>query len=327
MMSGRIIHSQFVPAKGLANRHIQTLYQPLFRKVPKLTVRRERIEMPNQDFFEMDWVGEGDGPIVIVLHGMAGSLQSGYATGIMQQIQKRGWRGVIMYYQGTSSGPNRLLTHNHLGETTCLDYLIKILKEREPNTLLAAVGYSMGANLLLKWEGEAGLNNPLVAAVGVSAPFDLRQASNYIRFGFSSFYQFMLLRDIRRYIKEKFFCRYTPEQLREGLENLDNIRSFWHFDEVITAPLHGFVDAIDYYVHSSSRNYLSHIAKPTLIISSLDDPFMPSSVIPDKSELSPTTWLELSEQGGHVGFVAGTMRKPIYWLEQRIPKFLEQYLL
>lgn len=325
-MSGKIINSQFKAAKGLANRHLQTLYQALFRKVPKLQVRRERLEFPGEDFFDMDWVGEGDGPIVLVLHGMAGSLRSSYATGIMQQIQKRGWRGVIMYYRGMSSGPNRLLTHTHLGETIGVDHLIRTLKAREPNTPLAAVGYSMGANLLLKWQGEVGEDNPLCAAVAVSAPFDLRRASNYMRYGFSSVYQWMLLRDLRSYIRDKFSYRKVPEKLRPGLEDLENIRSFWLFDDLITAPLHGFVDAADYYAHSSSRNYLPTISKPTLIISARDDPFMPESVLPSVTEVSSTTFLEISEQGGHVGFVAGTIRKPIYWLERRIPEFLEQYL-
>lgn len=325
-MAGKIRKSTFQPAKCLSNGHLQTLAQPFFRKVSQLKPRRERIELPSEDFLDLDWVGEGDGPIVLVLHGMAGSLRSPYANGLMQKIQQRGWRGVIMYYRGTSSGPNRLHTHTHLGETESVDYVITTLQGREPNTPMAAVGCSMGANLLLKWEGEAGVNNTLRAAVAVSAPYDLRQASYHMRFGFSRLYQWILLKDLRNYIHEKYDYRSRPKALQPGFDQLETIRSFWQFDEKITAPLHSFRDAAEYYLYSSSRSYLTEITKPTLLIHAKDDPFMPESVIPSESELSDTTILELSEHGGHVGFIAGTLREPEYWLEKRIPEFLEEYL-
>ncbi len=325
-MPGKLITSTFIAAKGLKNRHLQTMYQALFRKVPKIIGCRERLELPNDDFLDLDWVGKGDGPIVLILHGVAGSLQSYYAAGIMKTIQERGWRGVLMYYRGTSSGPNRLHTHTHLGETEGVDFVIKTLKAREPNTPLAVVGYSMGANLLLKWQGQAGESNPLCAAVAVSAPFDLRQASNYMRFGFSRLYQWSLLRELRQHIHEKFDYRKPPMAIKSSLQYLHTIRSFWQFDDLVTAPLHGFKDAADYYFHSSSRHYLLNIVKPTLIINAKDDPFMPESVLPSVDDISDVTELEITKHGGHLGFVAGTMRKPEYWLEQRIPEFLEKYL-
>lgn len=325
-MAGSIIKSQFEPAKGLTNRHAQTMYQPLRRKIPVLSPRRERLELPNEDFVDLDWLGGETGPIVILLHGMAGSLNSPYAAGMMQYIVRQGWRGVIMYYRGTSGGPNRLLTHTHLGETETVNFLIRTLSQREPDTLLAAVGYSMGANILLKWEGEAAENNPLQAAAAVSPPFDLRRASNYMRSGTSSFYQWLLLRDLRNYFIEKYSYRNVPDILGCTLEDIKNIRSFWEFDDKITAPLHGYLDAADYYGNSSSINYLHAITKPTLIIHAKDDPFIPEACIPDAYQLSNTTVMELSDQGGHVGFVAGTIRKPLYWSEQRIIEFLQPYL-
>jgi predicted alpha/beta-fold hydrolase len=325
-MSGKIIKSSFKPARGLKNRHMSTMYQTLFRKIPKIMACRERLELPNNDFVDLDWVGEGDGPIVIVLHGLAGSLQSFYAAGIMLAIKACGWRGVIMYYRGTSSGPNRLLTHTHLGETESLNFLVNTLSQREPNTPLVAVGFSMGANLLLKWEGETAENNPLKAAAAVSVPFDLRLASNYMRSGFSNFYQQRLLRDMRFYIREKFAYRNVPDKLKNGLDKLDSIRSFWQFDDLITAPLHNYKDAAEYYYESSSRNYLKLIQRPTLILHARDDPFMPEVVIPNEFELADDVTIELSDYGGHVGFVSGTITKPVYWLEQRIPQFLAEYI-
>jgi predicted alpha/beta-fold hydrolase len=189
------------------------------------------------------------------------------------------------------------------------------------------VGYSLGGNVLLKYLGEAGQNCPLQAAVSVSVPFRLDLCADRIALGFSRIYQAHFMREMVSYVKQKRKAlqhRQQHEHLASlnALGSLDNIRTFWDFDGRITAPLHGFKDAQDYYRKASSRYYLSGISIPTLMIQAEDDPFIGRDSLPHDHELSETTQFERHLHGGHVGFVGGTWRDPEYYLERRIPEWL-----
>ena len=318
-MTGRIRHSAFAPAWWLSNAHLQTLWASIIRRIPKPVTRRERLELPDGDFVDLDWTPGGSGPLVIVLHGLQGSLNSPYARGIMGALQKRGMRGVFMHFRGCSGVSNRLPRFYHSGDTGDLNTLINILREREPGTPLAAIGYSLGGNVLLKWLGEQGINAPLQAAIAVSAPFDLSDSAWRLERGFSQAYQYHLLRSLRLSVEKKF--RHMPAPI--ALDNLENLRTFTEYDDAVTAPLHGFAGVDDYYRQSSCRRYLKHIRIPTLILHAADDPFMTPAAIPQQDQLSPSVILELSARGGHVGFISGNSPwQACYWLEQRIPDFI-----
>ncbi len=302
---------------------MQTLWPTLLRRGPDVRLETERLELPDGDFVDLDWtVGRGKG-IVIVLHGLEGCSQSPYARGLLQALQEQGWRAVVMHFRGCSGTPNRLPRSYHSGDTGDLAYLVHTLSTREPRTPLAAVGYSLGGNVLLKWLGETGERARLSAAVAVSVPFSLADAAKRINSGFSRLYQWKLLKSMRQRIAAKL--ERMPLPLKTS--NLSELRSFRQFDDCVTAPLHGFRNADHYYAVASSRQYLRDIAIDTLILHAADDPFMTPAVVPTPSELSARVELELYPRGGHVGFIAGHWPwHPRYWLEQRIPAYLEQRL-
>lgn len=315
----------FQPPWWLSHSHMQTIWPTLCRRPLKhFLLKRERFELPDGDFLDLDWTQNSNGPIVLVLHGFEGSIKSPYAKGMLQAIHQQGWRGVLMHFRSCSGEDNRLPRIYHSGETGDVDFVVTMLKKREPTTPIAAIGFSLGGNVLLKWLGETGKNNSLHAAVAVSVPFELQKASDRLNKGFSKLYQWHLLRSVRNKIKQKFQRIPVPFPLPK----LTEIHSLRDFDDKITAPLHGFIDANDYYKKSSSRQYLNAIHIPTLLLQAKDDPFMTDDLLPLPHELSPKITLELTEKGGHVGFVAGKFPWQLeYWLEKRIPTYLKNYFL
>lgn len=313
----------FKPAWWCRGAHLQTLWPNRFRPRPDIALARERFELPDGDFLDIDWTGHARGPIVLLLHGLQGSSRSTYARGLLRAIAARGWRGALMHFRGCSGEPNRLVRSYHSGETSDLTHVIEHLRVREPNTPIAAVGVSLGGNVLLKWLGETGARAPVAAAVGVSVPFLLRHAADRLETGFSRLYQWSLLRSLRAAVEQKRLAVALPL----AIDDLASLRCFRDFDEHVTAPLHGFRGAEHYYEAASSRPYLARIAIPTLLLQARDDPFMHPAVIPEPRELPRCVALEVYERGGHVGFVMGRWPwRARYWLEERIPEFLEPYL-
>lgn len=316
----RAAPTPFKPAWWCRNRHLQTLWPVLFRRHPHPELRRERLELPDGDFVDLDWTLNTTGPIVILLHGLEGSSRSHYARGMLNALPRHGLRAVLMHFRGCSGEPNRLPRAYHSGETGDLNFLVNTLREREPDTALAAIGYSLGGNVLLKWLGEQRERAPLKAAVAVSVPFLLHESVAHMNRGFARLYQGHLLHRLKHSVRRKARRHAPPAPLHE----LRRMTSFFDFDDRITGPLHGFQGAMHYYTSSSSRQYLPHIRVPTLLVQSLDDPFMPDTVLPNEQELSPTTTLSLQRHGGHVGFVGGSAPwRPRYWLDDAIPAWLQ----
>jgi uncharacterized protein len=321
--SAKICKSNFRAAWWLTNPHAQTLYPQLFQHRHTLELLPERLELEDGDFVDLCWNTNTDGPIVVVFHGLEGSINSPYANSIMAAIQKRGWRGVFMHFRGCSTEFNRLDRNYHSGDTADIAYLIETLRARHPDVDIFALGYSLGGNALLKYLGESSKSKVLSAAVAVSVPFLLEVGADRLSQGFSRLYQHHLISRLHKKMQAKY--QNKPSAL--SIQDLKTLKTFRLFDDQITAPLHGFRDVDDYYQRCSSRQFLINIRTPTLIIHALDDPFMTPDSIPKESELSEQVCLELSDKGGHVGFVGG--KYPFqgdYWLEQRIPEFLQHYL-
>jgi len=322
--------SQFKPAWWLNHAHLQTLYPALWRKTPQPPLWRERLITPDHDFIDIDYCGTGNAPLIILLHGLTGSSQSSYIKGLQRVLLQHGFRSATLNFRGCSGEYNRLARCYHSGETEDIHFLYQTLRQREPTTPIAVIGFSLGGNVLLKWLGEQGKQLDLFAAVAVSVPLLLNVCATKLDKGFSKLYRANLLRDLKHYISakqqhlEKLGATQEANKIKQ-LGDLTDINSFWQYDDLVVAKLHGFANADDYYQKSSARQFLKTIAIPTLIIQAFDDPFMTPDVLPHLDELSPAVQLEITQGGGHVGFVAGKNPfKPIYWLERRILMFLKQ---
>ncbi|WP_432743579.1 hydrolase [Methylobacter sp. G7] len=322
----------FKPAWWLCNSHLQTLYPALLRKTPNPPdYRRERLTTPDQDFIDIDYCGTGKQPLIMLVHGLTGSSQSGYIKGLQSALLKQGFRSVAINFRGCSGSSNNKARSYHSGETEDIDFLYQTLRLREPDTPLGVVGFSLGGNVVLKWLGEQGNQLDLFAAVAVSVPLLLDICATKLDHGFSKLYRVNLLRELKAYIHSKLHhlerIGQTEEAMKiKALGDLSNINSFWQYDDQVVAKLHDFNDVNDYYRRASSRQYLKSIAVPTLLIQAADDPFMTTAALPGLNELSPQVQLELSRHGGHVGFISGFIPfRPEYWLEQRIPEFLMGY--
>ena len=228
-----------------------------------------------------------------------------------------------MHFRGCSGQVNRLPRTFHSGETGDLDLIVRWLRQHWPHRPLAVVGYSLGGNVLLKWLSERGDHADVAAAVAVSVPMDLGICADRMERGFSRLYLRLLVGSLRRKVLAKY--RQRPAAAPIDLERVRRARGFREFDDLVTAPLHGFLDAQDYYRRSSSKGLLGGIRRPTLIIHARDDPFMTPGVLPSPATLPPQVHLEVSTHGGHVGFVAGCGLmglRPDYWLDRRIAGFL-----
>jgi len=318
-----ITHSQFRPAWWLPGTHAQTLWPSLMRRPVDIELTTERLTLPDEDFIDLAWTKGYSDKIVIVLHGLEGSIDSSYARGILAAIGKHGWHGVLMQFRGCSGEHNLKDRSYHSGETGDLRYLIETLRKRYPHSILCAVGFSLGGNALLKYLGEYKDNTLLKAASAISVPYLLSYSAAKLEKGFSRLYQRHLINRLVNKTLSKFQDRQAPVDIA----NINKWNTFKSFDHHITAPIHGFKSVDDYYEQSSSRQYLKHITIPTLLIHSRDDPFMSEESIPNQDDLSDSLTLELSNHGGHVGFISGnTPWNAIYWLEERIPEFLGTYL-
>lgn len=312
-----IVRSKFQPAWWCRNPHLQTLW-PLAVKPPHPKLIRERIELPDGDFIDLDWTTNTDDPVVLIIHGLEGSAHSHYARRILHALPTRGLRGVIMHFRGSSGEPNRLPRAYHSGETGDLNYIFELLSDRH-HSLQAIVAYSLGGNVLLKWLGENSRVLAGTKAVAISVPFLLSELADHMNKGFPRLYQWHLIKSLHKTFKAKA----TVAELHLTTNQVEKLRSFWEFDDKVTAPLHGFAGATDYYNKSSSRQYLHGITTPTLVIQAEDDPFMSPAVMPKEKELGAAVTLEMSQHGGHVGFISGgTPHRPIFWLEDNILNFI-----
>jgi len=325
--------SRFKAAWWLRNPHLQTLWSAFFRRAPVLQRQRERLWLDDGDFMDIDWHGphSADAPLVLVLHGLTGSSESHYVLGLQQALAAQGWASAALNWRGCSGEANLLPRGYHSGVSEDLHTVIQHMQASRPMAPLHAVGYSLGGNVLLKYLGESGEQSGLQSAVAVSVPFRLDQCADRIGIGFSRLYQAHFMRELLAYVRgkqQRFRLEGREDQLAalDNLGQLEDMRTFWDFDGRVTAPLHGFADADDYYRRASSRYYLGAIRTRTLLIQAEDDPFVFRHSLPAEDELSPCTSLELHPHGGHVGFIEGSLRRPAFYLERRIPAWLAEQL-
>lgn len=322
----RIVRSAFRPARWLQNRHAQTVYPSVpwaCRERPAL--RREVLKLPDGDETAVDWVVETEGtpksaPLLIILHGLEGSAESTYARMLMQSAVARQWRCCVLHFRDCGDYRNVLPRRYHAGETNDLRYFVAKLEREGQFGPIVAAGYSLGGNVLLKYLGESGAGCPLKGAAAVCVPLDLHECAEALNIGIARGYQRYLLKRMKRSVARKFDRHTAAFDWQRAMQS----KTFAEFDDAVTAPLHGFAGKDDYYDKCSSVNFLKHIERPTLIVNALDDPFMTPDVIPDAAALSPQVTLEVSDHGGHVGFIEGGLPwRPKFYLPERLIGFLE----
>jgi predicted alpha/beta-fold hydrolase len=308
------------------HRHLQTIWGPLFRR-PRVAFRRERFTTRDGDFVDLDRIdGPAAAPILLLLHGLEGSSRSHYVGGMARLAQARGWRVVVLNFRGCSGEQNALPRLYHAGETGDLDDVVEALVRREPTARIVGAGVSLGGNVLLKWLGERGdaAPAPIVAAVGISVPFDLAACAGALDVGFERrVYTRNFLRTFRAKVRDK--ARRYPGFV--DVEAACRARTFREYDRAVTAPLHGFADEVDYWTRASCRPWLTKIRRPALLINALDDPFVPSASLPDVAALPEGVRAEFVPRGGHVGFVDGWPWRVGSWAERRAVEFLATILL
>ena len=308
--------ASFRPVWWLRSPHLQTLWPVYFKKRFDLDLINEQVELEDGDFLDIHWSKQPSEKVVLILHGLEGSINSQYANSTIHHLEKSGYCPVFMHFRGCSGRPNRLPRAYHSGDTGDLAYIVEHIKIKTGHYPYAVVGFSLGGNVLLKWLGETGSVNPVDRAVAISVPFRLHDAAARLEKGISRIYREHLMKSLRQTYIDKFTDLESPLKV-----DVHSLRSFWDYDDKVTAPLHGFSGAQEYYDRCSSRQYLKEIKTPTRIIHSKDDPFMFVSTIPSGSELNDDIELLLTERGGHVGFVSAGEDK-YFWFESRITEFL-----
>ena len=317
----------------LAGGHAQTIY-PFMLARPPVGYRRERVDAPDSDFWDLDWLDakpvtqaapdtEHHAPVVVLFHGLEGGSGSHYAQALMAHLASIGWRGVVPHFRGCGGEPNRHPRAYHSGDHDEIGAMLAAIHSRlqasTPSAPLYAVGVSLGGSALLNWLGRKGRDASalLAAAAAVSAPIDLTAAGIAIGEGLNRVYSYHFLSTLRP--KSLAMAQRFPGLLDAA--RLRRVRSMHEFDDAVTAPLHGFTGASDYWRRASSKPWLKHIRIPTLVINARNDPFVPAASLPGPAEVSPEVLLEQPDNGGHVGFLTAPFPGSLEWLPRRLVQF------
>ena len=327
----------------LPGGHLQTIYPALFATVPAVQYRRERWELDDGDFVDVDWIdntsltnkvaGENavdnaqatlaeNTPIVVLFHGLEGNSQSQYAKALMSATKGKGWRGVVIHFRGCSGEPNRLPRVYYAGDTPEIERMLSRVRAGAPEAKIYAVGVSLGGNALLKWLGESGehANSVITKAAAVSAPMDLIESANALDKGFNRLVYTPRFVDSMR-PKALAMSQRFPGLLDD--EKIKSAKTIHDIDGAVTAVLYGAESADDYYAKNASKPWLDKITLPALIINAKNDPFMPAEFLPTQAEVSPTVTLEYTEEGGHVGFLTSPFPGHVEWLPKHLLEFFE----
>jgi predicted alpha/beta-fold hydrolase len=325
----------------LPNRHAQTIVPSLFARRPAITFRRERWDTPDGDFIDLDWVVHDgkpasalasatparipadDAPLFVLFHGLEGSSTSHYAATLMAAAREYGWHGVVPHFRSCSGPLNLLPRFYHLADSNEVDWILRRLRATHRGPIVAA-GVSLGGNVLLRWLGERREDaSPVIsAAAAISTPIDVHAGGRALSQGFNMVYTRSFLKTLKQKAEQKLVQ--FP-----GLFDRDAMlasRTMYDFDNVVTAPLHGFRDTNDYWSSATTRPLLPGITVPTLVLNARNDPFLPAEALPARHEVSASVELDQPKDGGHAGFMTGPFPGRIDWLSRRVLGYLERYI-
>ncbi|MDN5843102.1 MAG: alpha/beta fold hydrolase [Alcaligenaceae bacterium] len=357
-MTARIDPSNCPVPAWLPGGHIQTLYSALFAQHPHIGFVRERVDTPDGDFLDFDWIGPGllpdrlpDGRIaphdaglsgtaarrwsededwaqppaqadaLILFHGLEGSSMSHYSQAISHFFRGRGWFVVVANFRGCSGFPNRMARAYYSGDSAEIAFILGHVRQRLPNAKWHAAGVSLGGNALLKHLGEAGDTTGLAAAAGVSVPMNLPDCGKRLSDTFLGrrLYSRYFLKSIKQKIVDK--AQLFPGSV--DVMRTQQLRSLRELDDLYTAPMHGYRNALDYWTRASSRPLLPEIQVPTLVLNARNDPFIPQASLPGSRDCSDSILLHQPALGGHAGFTTGPFPGRLSWLPTRLAQFFE----
>ncbi|MBI9072519.1 MAG: alpha/beta fold hydrolase [Melioribacteraceae bacterium] len=312
-----ILNSKYNAPGFLKSGHVQTIYSSMFRKIDIPNYVRERIETVEEDFLDLDWSKIGSGKLVIISHGLEGNTNRPYVTGMVRELNNSGFDVLAWNFRSCSGEINKVLRFYHSGSSDDLETVIEHVNKDYNYNTISLVGFSMGGNVTLKYLGE-NIRNKISNAVVISVPCDLKSSSEEL----SRKRNWIYMKRFLLKLKKKLLAKKELYPNKISLEGFNKIKNFKTYDDIYTAPIHGFKNAEDYWAKCSSINLISDIQIPTLIINALDDPFLSGSCYPfNETEESEAVFLETPKHGGHVGFVdfnnAGS-----FWSERRAVEFL-----
>ncbi len=316
-------NSQYQAKFPFCNTHINTIYTNLCRKVMPLPYQRERVELPDGDFVDLDWSKKGSRKLAFCVHGLEGHARKHYMAGMMNLFNTEGWDAVGMNLRSCSGEDNRLLQGYHSGQTDDMAYVLNKIKAQNAYTQIVLIGFSVGGNIVFKYVGEAGkkLFSEISHVIGLSAPCDLKSCSmelekpkNYVYLN-----QFLIT------LKQKARLKYSKFPQKFDLNKVVHAKQFRDFDSNYTAPINGFTDCFDYWDKASSLPHLENITVPTLLVNALDDTFLSPDCFPKQlAHQKDNFYLEMPRFGGHLGFM--NMDKQGYlYTERRTLSFVNGF--
>ncbi|HEX7685876.1 MAG TPA: alpha/beta fold hydrolase [Trinickia sp.] len=330
--SDRLVELLYNPPRWLPTSHAQTIVPALFARRPAVDYRRERWDTPDGDFIDLDWLaypaGPGDAdtpapdaPLFVLFHGLEGSSDSHYARVLMASARALGWHGVVPHFRSCSGPLNLAPRFYHLADSAEVDWILRRLHATHRGPIVVA-GVSLGGNVLLRWLGERGADASFVAAAAaISTPLDVHAGGRALSQGFALVYTMSFLKTLKR----KALCKLEQYP---GLFDRDAVlacRTMYEYDNVVTAPIHGFRDTEEYWTRATTRPLLPDVVVPTLVLNARNDPFLPSAALPTRAEVSASIELDQPDAGGHVGFMTGPFPGRIDWLPRRVFNFLEPH--
>ncbi|WP_206997439.1 YheT family hydrolase [Trinickia mobilis] len=327
-----LVDMLYTPPLWLPTSHAQTIVPALFGRRPAVDYRRERWDTPDGDFIELDWLDyrargsaapAANAPLFVLFHGLEGNSDSHYARTLMSAACAHGWHGVVPHFRSCSGPLNLLPRFYHLADSNEVDWVLRRLRRVHQGPIVVA-GVSLGGNVLLRWLGERREDASFVAAAAaISAPLDVHAGGRALSQGFSMVYTKSFLKTLKR--KALLKLDQYP-----GLFDRDAVlacRTMYEYDNVVTAPLHGFRNTDDYWTSATTRPLLPHVAVPTLVLNARNDPFLPCASLPTRADVSAAIELDQPDAGGHVGFMTGPFPGRIDWLSRRVFSYLTPFAI
>ena len=316
-----VVTSTYLPPKIFKNYHVSTVYAAMLRRVA-VEQKRERLELPDGDFLDIDWTfsKEKTTNVLVVMHGLEGSAQRPYVRGVAKYFSERGWDVAAVNFRGCSGELNRKFRSYHAGATDDLEAVVSHVLQQQRYSVMAFNGFSLGANLMLKYLGGRRTKpKELKAAVMVSAPCDLYGSLKKLQERRNYVYSFRFLQKMRTHLKAR--AKEFPQEIsKREVSEIDDLHAF---DDCYTSRAHGYKNALEYYKKNSSLQFLPNIDLPTLIINARNDGFLPEACYPTKmAEKNKNLYLEMPEFGGHVGFLQD---KDVTYSEERALEFLRSH--
>lgn len=317
-----LVESTYRAPGWLPGGHLQTIWPARLVPLPEVAYRRERWLTPDDDFIDVDFAQPepaADGaPVLALFHGLEGDSRSHYARVTMRHFADLGWRALVVHFRGCSGEPNLLLRAYHSGDSEEGDWVLRTIRRRWPLARLYAVGVSLGGNMLAKWLGERGEDAGFVAAAAsVGSPLDLVAGGHAISRGFNMLYTKMFLATLKSKARDK------AERFGHAIDIdvLRRARDLYEFDNLFTAPVHGFRDTMDYWTRASAKPLLGNVRVPHLVLNARNDPFVPAGSLPQPADVSAAVTLEQPEEGGHIGFAGGRFPGHLRFLPERLERF------